>query len=100
MSVFANEQPGQGMRVGPGVETEDSDGFNQFGKPVPMFRRQAAMNHLKEMGVDSKAAFDVSSRMAEAVERDEPHRAMEIALEVVDVTGVYRALAVMCAATE
>ena len=86
------------MMLGPKVETVGDSGYAAFGKPVPFYRRQAAVDHLREMGVNSIRAFQIAEKMADAVERDRPHDAMQAASEVVDVTGVYRALSVICCA--
>lgn len=98
MSIFANETEGQGVQLYPAPETVGDSGYAAFGKPVPFYRRQAAATHLREMGVDSIRAFQTAEAMADAVARDDPHAAMQRASEVVDVIGVYRALAVICCA--
>lgn len=101
MSIFANETEGQGMRLGPGVEVEGDSGFAAFGKPVPFYRRSAADAHMKAMGVtDAEARFTCIGAMSDAIARDDPHRAMQEAHKHLDVTGVYRLLAVLCTAEE
>lgn len=100
MSIWGNTQEGQGGRIGPGVETPGQDGFDAMGKPVSMHRRQAAYDTCKTMGrSDSEANWDVVSRMANCIQRDEPMRALEEATNAKwDVTAAYRLLAVLCTA--
>lgn len=109
MGKFGNVTEGVGMRLGPPVETEGSDGYAAFGKPVPMYRRSAAYQHAKDMGCiqthGHEKVFSCIEAMANKIERDDPHGAMERALKhghnpdgIVDATGVYRLLAVLCTA--
>lgn len=100
MSIFGNETEMTGMRLGPEVETATNDGFDAFGKPVPFYRRAVADQHLKDMGLkDTEVRFFLVNQMADAIERDEPHAAMAAAFKVLDLTGTYRLLAVLCCAT-
>jgi len=73
-------------------------GFGAMGKPVPFYRRQAAMDHARAMGVDKKMAMEVAGKMAEALERDKPYEAMQAGTQVLDLTGTYRLMAVLCTA--
>lgn len=111
MGKFANVSEGQGMRLGPPVQTKGTDGFEALGKPVPMYRRAAAYEHVKAMygthPLDKEKAFRCIEAMCNCIERDEPHAAMERALGpsmgghpdgIVDALGVYRLLAVLLTA--
>lgn len=114
MGKFANELEGEAAGVSLGlapVEVEGSDGFAAFGKPVPMYRRAAAMEHIKAMyhgaEIDKEKAFRCIERMSHFIEQDNPHAAMESALGpswggppdgLLDVTGIYRLLAVLLTA--
>lgn len=108
MGKFANEEPGQGLRLGPPVPLDGEDGFAALGKPVPIHRRAAAERHCKDMGcTDSAKVFHCIEAMCIHIENDEPHAAMERALGpswgghpegIVDATGVYRLLAVLLCA--
>lgn len=101
MSIFANETPENGAVRVPSVEVIGDSGFAAFGKPVPFYRRSAGNAHLKDMGVsDPEIRFSCIEAMSEAISRDDAHGAMNEAYKHVDVTGVYRLLAVLCAATE
>lgn len=78
-------------------------GFAAMGHQVPMFRRAAAQEHLKDMGFtregDAELRHDIVQRMSIQIERDNSHAAMEVAFEMgLDVTGVYRLLAVLLSA--
>lgn len=74
-------------------------GFDAMGKPVPYYRRQAAMDHCKQMGLtDTNAAMATIDRMAEAISRDEPYQAMEAGMAHLDLIGTYRLMAVLCTA--
>lgn len=79
------------------AETAGADGFNAFGKPVSMARKEAAYQHCKAMGLTVNAMTCVSG-MAEKIERDEPYAAMEVGMRYLDLTGTYRLLAVLCTA--
>lgn len=99
MSIFANETEYSGAMIGDGVELEGDSGEAAYGKPVPFYRRQAGIDALKAMGcTDRDKMLSVVERMSEKIARDEPHAAMEVAYEIVDVTGVYRLLATLCCA--
>lgn len=98
MGVFGTEMnDGVGMRLFPPVETEGDEGHAAFGKKVSFARRANADSHLKEMGLtDITARLDCIGKMAEAIERDEPMRAMNDCFKYLDVTGCYRLMAVLC----
>lgn len=81
--------------------TPGDEGFNAFGKEVPLFRRQAALEHIREIGVTStKDAWECVGGMAEEIARDQPYKAIEIGMRYVDLTGTYRIMAVLCTAQE
>lgn len=76
-----------------------SDGMNAFGKPVPLYRREAALKHCRAMGLDdTNKAVGTINRMVEQIERDEPYAAMEAGMAYLDLPGTYRLLAVLCTA--
>lgn len=77
------------------------NGFENMGKPVPMFRREAAYTALKEMGVASAdERFACIGAMAEALARDEPYNAMAAGMRYVDLTGTYRLMATLLVALQ
>lgn len=93
MAEFLNRPRPQRRKDQPG------SGFNAMGKPVPMFRRQAALDHCKAMGLtDTQDAWACVGRMSEALERDEPYKAMEAGMVYLDLTGTYRLMAVLLSA--
>jgi hypothetical protein len=76
-----------------------ASGFDAFGKPVPYYRRDAALSHCRAMGLsDTNKAMATIDRMSEAIRRDEPYQAMEAGMVWLDLTGTYRLLAVLCTA--
>lgn len=78
-----------------------ADGMAAFGKPVPNYRKSAALQHARDMGLtDTNKATGMINRTAEFIERDEPYKAMEAITAYLDLTGAYRLLAVLCAASE
>jgi hypothetical protein len=78
---------------------QHNDGFNAFGKPVPQFRRQAAYDTCRQIGVeDAEICWSLANGMAEQIERDKPHAAMELGCKHLDLTGTYRVMAVLCTA--
>lgn len=81
------------------ADKQTASGFEAFGAPVPYYRRQAAMDHCREMGLtDTNKAMATIDRMAEAISRDDPYEAMEAGNAHLDLTGTYRLLAVLCTA--
>ncbi len=81
------------------ADKKTADGFEAFGKPVPYYRREAAMEHCRDMGLtDTNKAMATIDRMSQAIERDEPYQAMEAGMVHLDLTGTYRLLAVLCTA--
>jgi hypothetical protein len=80
------------------TQVEGDSGFAAFGKTVPTERRSAALNHIRDMGIlNSEAAWECIGQMSEAITRDEPYEAMAVGMRYVDLTGVYRLMAVLCA---
>lgn len=70
---------------------------NAFGRPVPTGRQVAALDCAVEVfGIDQFLADPVIRRAAQYVERDEPDKALTALQNIVDLTGAYRLLAVMC----
>ena len=77
------------------------DGFDAFGKAVPLHRRTAALHHMRAMGVSNvEDCWDCIGKMCEAIKRDEPYQAMAAGMQRVDLTGTYRLLAVLLTAKE
>lgn len=74
------------------------DGFEAMGHPVSDHRRETAYRHARDMGLSSEQSMRVVGAMADAVERDDPYRALGTAGEPLDITGRYRLLAVLCTA--
>ena len=74
-----------------------SDAENAFGLPVPTERQVAALDTaVEDIGVDQMLADPVIREAAQWIERDEPAKAMIVLRNIVDLTGAYRLLAVMC----
>ena len=77
------------------------DGFNAMGKPVPMHRCQAALDHCRQMGLtNTSEAMDCVSGMAQQLQRDNPYEAMAVGMHYLDIVGVYRLMAVLLTAVE
>lgn len=75
------------------------DGFDQMGKPIPSYRKEAADVALKDMGVeDAEHRWSCVMTTAQQLQRDNPHGAMEAAMVYVDLTGAYRLMATLLAA--
>ncbi len=104
MGKFANKPSSMdavGAMIAPPVQTKSENGFDAFGKHVPFYRRANAYEHCKDMGLTDKAViFSLIESMADKIQRDDPHTALEIALQYVDVTGCYRLLAVLCSSNK
>lgn len=96
MAEFLNWKHEKGH---PAPAPENEDGFNAMGKPVPAFRRTAALAHCRVMGLtDTGRAMACVDGMANALQRDEPYQAMEAGMKYLDLTGVYRLMAVLLTA--
>lgn len=76
-------------------------GFDNIGKPVPVYRRQAAYDTLKSIGVkDSAARWRTVASMADRLERDKPYECVSEGMRVMDLTATYRVMAVLLTAPE
>lgn len=91
MAEFMN-QPVETIDLGPG------NGFDAMGKPVPFYRRQAAYDTCREIGLGTEAAYSAVSGMAEQLGRDQPYEAMAAGMKYLDLTGTYRVMAVLLTA--
>ena len=82
------------------MSKEGSDsGFDAMGKPVPMHRRTAALEHCRQMGLtNTEDAWNCVGGMAQQLERDRPYEAMAAGMKYLDLTGVYRLMAVLLCA--
>lgn len=69
--------------------------FNNMGKPIPTTRRENALRHCLEMGLDRARAVECVSGMAEQLERDHPYEAQAVGMRHLDLTGTYRVVAVL-----
>lgn len=88
--------------IAPSVEITGDSGDAAFGKPVPFYRRKAGCLTCRIMGMtDRSKILSVVGKMSERIARDDPHGAMQVASDAgLDVTGVYRLLAVLCTAAK
>lgn len=73
-------------------------GFNAMGQPISESRRQFAYDTCKEIGLNTETAWHAVSSIADALERDKPYEAMEAGIHYIDLTGVYRIMAVLLTA--
>jgi hypothetical protein len=74
-------------------------GFNAMGKPIPEYRRRAAYDCAKEMGIDlPDERMALVGAVAERLERDRPYEAQQEALKHLDITGTYRLMATLLSA--
>lgn len=74
---------------------ETRSGFGAMGHPIPDYRRQAAYEHCRDIGLDQERSWEVVNGMAEQLERDKPYEAMQAASGRIDLTGAYRIMAVL-----
>lgn len=80
---------------------ETCDGFQNMGKPVPNYRRQAAYDTLKAIGVKGAAKRQATvASMADRLERDKPYECMSEGMRVMDLTATYRVMAVLLTSPE
>lgn len=75
------------------LEPELAAGMAALGKPIPYYRKQAAYEQAKLMGVQDGKAYPLINSVSEQLERDNPYAAMEIGMRYLDLTGVYRLFA-------
>jgi hypothetical protein len=83
--------------------TEDliPTGMNAFGRPVPLARQCEALDVAVEViGVDPLFADPIIREAARCLERDRADQALLILRNIVDLTGAYRLVAVMCTPTD
>ena len=74
---------------------------NAFGHTVPTVRQVAALDCAVEIiGVDAMLADPVIRNAARYIELDRPLYALTALQNIVDLTGAYRLLAVLCTETE
>jgi hypothetical protein len=77
------------------------DGLDAMGKPVPLYRRTAALEHCKAMGLtDPEDAWACVGGMSEQLERDQPYEAQAVGMRYLDLTGTYRLMAVLLTTKE
>lgn len=90
MAEFVNKRPDL-------VPTKvEEDGFGNMGKPIPTFRKEAGVGCCRDMGMTDMAIITACvSAMSAALERDKPYEAMSAAGQFLDLTGVYRLMAVL-----
>lgn len=96
MAEFLNQKkPKRQTKKGSG------DGFDAMGKPVPMYRRTAALAHCRDMGLtDAEDATACIGGVADKLERDQPYEAMAEGMKYLDLTGTYRLMAVLLTAQQ
>lgn len=93
MSEFYGPKQAE-MRV---QDATSADGMAAMGKPVPLYRRQAGLEHCRAIGLtNTNTAMATVNRMSEAISRDAPYEAIEAGMAYLDLTGTYRLLAVLC----
>lgn len=79
----------------PKPSSEQADGFDAMGSPVPEKRRDNAYQWLRSIEIGREKAWDTVETMAGHIERDHPHEAMESARKAVDLIGAYRLMALL-----
>lgn len=88
MAEFMEHRIDKGTQIVPDTWTEGDSGFAAMGKPIPLYRRGAALTHLRSMGLDNtEQAMSCIGRMSEHLERGDPFKAMSVGMEYVDLTG-------------
>lgn len=73
----------------------EPDFFAQMGKPIPVEVRQAALEHCRQMGLDTATAWMCVGDVAAQLERDEPYLAQGAGMKYLDLTGTYRVMSVL-----
>jgi hypothetical protein len=90
---LGQKKPRRLTKVGSG------DGFDAMGKPIPLYRRTAALDHCRQMGLtDPEDAWSCVGGVAEQLERDAPYEAMAAGMKYLDLIGTYRLMAVLLTA--
>lgn len=75
----------------------EHDGDNAFGKKVPTVRQVSALDTAVEiLGVEATQADPIIRVTARFIELDKPFNALMTLQNIVDLTGAYRLLAVLC----
>lgn len=82
-------------------KTGSNSGFDAMGKPVPLHRKTAGLEHCRQMGLtDTEDAWNCVGAMSEKLARDQPYEAMAEGMKYLDLTGTYRLMAVLLTAEE
>ncbi len=76
------------------------DGFAAMGKPIPLYRKQAAFEHCREIGLDTPKSWAVVNDMSDKLQRDKPYEAQAGGMKYLDLTGTYRIMAVLLTSPE
>lgn len=74
-----------------------TDPFNAMGKPIPPGGREAAFDAARTMGLGTGDAWEVTGKVARALEDDAPLRAQQAGLAHLDLGGYYRLAATLLA---
>lgn len=77
----------------------EMDAFNAMGKPLSTAARQKGYDACKEMGLSSARSWECVNGVAEQLERDKPYEAQGAAMKFLDLTGAYRLMATLLAAS-
>lgn len=93
-------KPSSGISKSSIPDPDVPEGFNAMGHPIPVFRKKVAHQHCRAMGLESGKSFDAVRRVGAQLERDNPHEAMRVGMEYLDLTGVYRLFACLLASSE
>lgn len=99
MAEFLNHR-NRSVPRGSDIEITGTDGFSAMGKPIPLYRRQAALKHCQAMGLTTNQAWTVVGAVSDQLERDEPYKAMAAGMRGLDLTGTYRLMAVLLTAPD
>ena len=87
--------------VPPRFQSAPGDGFDAMGKPIPLYRCTAALEHCRQIGLDNADdAMACVSGMAEQLKRDQPYEALAVGMRYLDLTGTYRVMAVLLTAPD
>lgn len=69
--------------------------FDNMGKPLHWERKQAAYEACLEIGLSRSKAKECVDALSAQLERDKPYEAQAHGMKFLDLTGVYRVMAVL-----
>ena len=79
-----------------GPDVSAATGLSALGSRVPAKRASAAYKWLRSLGLSQEQAWGLSQSAADKIARDAPHGVFVHCEGLIDLTGAYRLMAILC----